>query len=56
MTSNFDLNDFKVNKLKWSKKLYIKTGYPDNYVDESFLDLKRTNGLLKRRFNIFQFI
>lgn len=40
----YNLNEFKVNQLKWSKKLYIKTGLPDNYVDESFLDLKRTNG------------
>lgn len=32
------------NKLqKWSKKLYIKTNLPDNYVDESFLTSKRTN-------------
>jgi hypothetical protein len=37
-------NLFKTNKLqKWSKKLYIKTNLPDNYVDESFLTSKRTN-------------
>jgi hypothetical protein len=38
------MSEFCVNQLKWSKKLYLKTGHPDNYVDDSFLDLKRTNG------------
>lgn len=29
---------------KWTKKLYLKTDFPDNYVDtESFLKLKQTN-------------
>lgn len=29
---------------KWTKKLYLKTNYPDNYTDTlSFLELKKTN-------------
>jgi len=29
---------------KWTKKLYLKTDYPDNYTDtQSFLELKKTN-------------
>ena len=31
-------------KLEWSKKLYIKTDHPDNYIDPTFLNLKKTNG------------
>jgi hypothetical protein len=34
------------SKVKWTKKLYIKTGYPDNHVDDSFLNLKKINGSL----------
>jgi len=45
--SNFNLSEFNVNQLKWSKKLYLKTGHPDNYVDDSFLELKRINGQFK---------
>lgn len=29
---------------KWTKKLYIKNPFPDNYVDQSFLELKKING------------
>lgn len=40
----------KLNKYvsdKWTKKLYIKNNFPDNYVHETFLNLKKTNGILK---------
>lgn len=36
---------------KWSRKLYIKTDYPDNYVDESFLAAKKINGLFEFTLN-----
>jgi hypothetical protein len=29
---------------KWSRKLYTKHDKPDNFVDETFLKFKRTNG------------
>lgn len=33
-----------IKSMKWTKKLYLKTNYPDNYVDTgSFLELKKTN-------------
>jgi phosphatidylinositol glycan class C protein len=33
-----------MNSIKWTKKLYLKTNFPDNYVDvDSFLELKKTN-------------
>lgn len=41
------MSSSKLNKkgsVKWTKKLFIRTNYPDNYVDhDSFLELKKTN-------------
>lgn len=31
----------------WSKKLYIKQSFPDNYVDQSFLEFKKINGIYR---------
>ena len=40
-----DSNDEEVYYQKnWTKKLYIKHPYPDNYVDKSFLQFKKING------------
>lgn len=40
-----DSNDEAVYYQKnWTKKLYIKHPYPDNYVDKSFLQFKKING------------
>jgi predicted RNA-binding protein len=38
---------FKKRKKEWSRKLYENDfkDYPDNYVDESFLNLRKINGI-----------
>lgn len=44
MNKNKNTND-KYFQKTWTKKLYIKHSYPDNYVDKkNFLNLKRENG------------
>jgi hypothetical protein len=43
-------------KIKWSKKLYLKTGYPDNYIDESFLNKKKTNGWFSLKYQKFDLL
>lgn len=40
------LNGNEVNKLPWRKLLYVKQDYPDNYVDDTFLDELQKNGKL----------
>lgn len=35
-----------IKSTNWSKKLYVKTDLPDNFVDDSFLESKRINGNL----------
>ena len=49
-----------IDSHKWSRKLYIKTNLPDNHVDESFLKLKKINGLifflLKSNFDLSKFL
>ncbi|CAM0142714.1 unnamed protein product [Umbelopsis sp. WA50703] len=37
------LNGNEVNKLPWRKLLYVKQDYPDNYVDDTFLDELQKN-------------
>ena len=38
--SSFDLAQ------PWRKLLYVKQGFPDNYVDETFLDALQKNGMI----------
>lgn len=33
-----------IGRKEWSRKLYEKHPYPDNYVDKSFLEYKKING------------
>jgi hypothetical protein len=44
-----------IKSTNWSKKLYVKTDLPDNFVDDSFLESKRTNGKSKINFNVSHF-
>lgn len=49
-TNNFEMKKNKISsdsyfQNNWTKKLFIKHRYADNYVDEkTFLNLKRENG------------
>jgi hypothetical protein len=38
------LNASDGTKLPWRKLLYVKQDYPDNYVDDTFLDALQKNG------------
>jgi phosphatidylinositol glycan class C protein len=40
------LNGSDGTKLPWRKLLYVKQDYPDNYVDDTFLDALQKNGNL----------
>ena len=42
-----------IKSTNWSKKLYIKTNLPDNFVDSSFLESKRINGLFEVSFKLY---
>lgn len=46
---------YSTNNTPWQKLLWVKQNYPDNYVDNTFLDELQRNGKKKKKKNLVMF-